>query len=123
MRFKILAFAFLAANAVGLTAWAHHSHGAYAMTDYTEVAGTVTEVYWINPHAWVYMDVVGANGEAESWALEAAGATTLARAGIDPDGVKAGDKISVRCHPLRDGSNGCLLGYVTTGDGATIEWD
>ncbi len=37
---------------------------------------------------------------------------------------------AVRCHLLRDGSNGCLLGYVTPmhgdpvrGDGVELEWD
>jgi hypothetical protein len=120
---KKLLIAILAAQAVAVTAWAHHSHGAYAMTEYTQVAGTVTDVYWINPHAWVYIDVVEDSGQTVSWALEAAGATTLVRGGIDPDGVKAGDTISVRCHRLRDGSNGCLLGYVTTEDGVEIEWD
>ena len=123
MQFNSLVLALVVAQTLALTAWAHHSHGAYAMTSYTEVEGTVTDVYWINPHAWVYMDVVTENGETENWALEAAGATTLVRAGIDPDGLQAGDEIHVKCHPLRDGSNGCLLGFVTTSDGATVEWD
>ncbi len=123
MQLKSIGLAVIVAHAVALSAWAHHSHGAYAMTEYTQVAGTVTDVYWINPHAWVYIDVVEDSGQTVSWALEAAGATTLVRGGIDPDGVKAGDTISVRCHPLRDGSNGCLLGYVTTEDGVEIEWD
>ena len=123
MQLKSIGLAVIAAHAVAFSAWAHHSHGAYAMTEYTQVAGTVTEVYWINPHAWVYIDVVDDAGQTVSWALEAAGATTLVRGGVDPDGVKAGDTISVRCHPLRDGSNGCLLGYVTTEDGVEIEWD
>jgi hypothetical protein len=123
MQLKSIGLAVIAAHAVAFSAWAHHSHGAYAMTEYTQVAGTVTEVYWINPHAWVYIDVVDDAGQTVSWALEAAGATTLVRGGVDPDGVKAGDTISVRCHPLRDGSNGCLLGYVTTDDGVEIEWD
>ena len=123
MRLKFIALTAIAASTVAFSAWAHHSHGAYAMTEYTQVAGTVTDVYWINPHAWVYIDVVEDSGQTVSWALEAAGATTLVRGGIDPDGVKAGDTISVRCHRLRDGSNGCLLGYVTTEDGVEIEWD
>jgi len=123
MQLKSIGLAVIVAHAVALSAWAHHSHGAYAMTEYTQVAGTVTDVYWINPHAWVYIDVVEDSGQTVSWALEAAGATTLVRGGIDPDGVKAGDTISVRCHRLRDGSNGCLLGYVTTEDGVEIEWD
>jgi len=123
MRLKFIGLTAIAASTVAFSAWAHHSHGAYAMTEYTQVAGTVTDVYWINPHAWVYIDVVEDSGQTVSWALEAAGATTLVRGGIDPDGVKAGDTISVRCHRLRDGSNGCLLGYVTTEDGVEIEWD
>ena len=123
MQLKSIGLAVIVAHAVALSAWAHHSHGAYAMTEYTQVAGTVTDVYWINPHAWVYIDVVDDSGQTVSWALEAAGATTLVRGGVDPDGVKAGDTISVRCHPLRDGSNSCLLGYVTTEDGVEIEWD
>jgi hypothetical protein len=123
MRVKRIVFAALAVQVVAVAAWAHHSHGNYAMTEYTEVEGTVTEVYWINPHAWMYMDVVNEQGQVDTWALEAAGATTLIRGGIAQDEVKPGDRIHVRCHPLRDGSKGCLLGYVTTADGVEKEWD
>ncbi|MGI9258315.1 MAG: DUF6152 family protein [Gammaproteobacteria bacterium] len=123
MNLKKLGLAVIAAQLVAYAAWAHHSHGAYAMTDYTEIDGVVTEVYWINPHAWVYLDVENEAGEIENWALEAAGATTLIRAGLSEDTVQFGDRIHVRCHPLRDGSNGCLLGYVTTEDGTEVLWD
>jgi hypothetical protein len=123
MRFKTFLLAVLGAQAIALAAWAHHSHGNYAMTEYTEFEGTVTDVYWVNPHAWMYMDVVNDDGQVETWALEAAGATTLVRGGIAQDEIKAGDTIHVRCHPLRDGSNGCLLGFVTTSDGVEKEWD
>lgn len=123
MKLKKLGLAVIAAQLVAYAAWAHHSHGAYAMTDYTEIDGVVTEVYWINPHAWVYMDVENEAGEIENWSLEAAGATTLTRSGLSEDTVQPGDRIHVRCHPLRDGSNGCLLGYVTTESGEEILWD
>ena len=122
MQLKTSGIAIIAAQAVALTAWAHHSHGNYQMTEYTELDGTVTDVYWINPHAWIYMDVETENG-MENWAMEAAGATTLTRAGIAEDELKPGDKIHVKCHALRDGSNGCLLGFVTTPDGVVKEWD
>jgi hypothetical protein len=123
MRIKRLLVALAAAQFAAIAAWAHHSHGAYMMTDYTEIDGVVTEVYWINPHAWVYMDVENARGEVENWALEAAGATTLTRSGLSADSLAPGDRVHVRCHPLRDGSNGCLLGYVTTEDGNEVLWD
>ena len=122
MQLKTLGIVIIAAQAVALSAWAHHSHGNYQMTEYTELDGTVTDVYWINPHAWIYMDVETENG-MENWAMEAAGATTLTRVGIAEDELKPGDKIHVKCHALRDGSNGCLLGFVTTPDGVVKEWD
>jgi hypothetical protein len=82
MRFKTIGIAIIAAHAVALTAWAHHSHGNYVMTGYTEVEDTVTDIYWINPHAWFYIDVVDEQGEVVTWAMEAAGASTLVRAGL-----------------------------------------
>ena len=85
---------------------AHHSHGNYQMTEYTHLTGTVTQLHWINPHTWIYLEVTGEDGESAVWALESAGAGGLARSGVEPDEVKVGDTVSVRCHQLRDGSNG-----------------
>jgi len=42
---------------------------------------------------------------------------------VTKDYLKAGDKIKARCHVLRDGSNGCLLGYLKGPDGAVKDWD
>ncbi len=123
MHLKSLIPATVAAFAVALSASAHHSHGAYRMTEYTQIEGTVTDLYWINPHAWIYLEVVGEGGRSDVWALEAAGASTLVGGGVNRDDVKVGDTISVRCHQLRDGSNGCLLGFVTTANGVEKEWD
>ena len=37
------------------------------------------------------------------------------------DSMKRGDKVSVRCHRLRDGSEGCLLGFVTDINGTAMD--
>ena len=37
--------------------------------------------------------------------------------------VYAGDTITARCHRLRDGSNGCLLGFLKGPDGSVKDWD
>jgi hypothetical protein len=103
-------------------AWAHHSHGNYQQY-FIDLEGTVADVQLINPHSWIYLEVRGANGEAVSWALEATGTGGLARLGIVRGYVKPGDKIKVRCHPLRDGSEGCLLGFVQAADGSIKDWD
>ena len=105
------------------TAIAHHSHGNYEMTEYTHLEGTVKELHLVNPHTWLYLEVANDAGEPTLWALEAAGVSGLARSGITEDTVKVGDTVSVRCHQLRDGSNGCLLGFLTPEGGVEKEWD
>ena len=43
--------------------------------------------------------------------------------GVTRDYVKPGDNIKVRCHLLKDGSNGCLLGFLKAKDGTVKDWD
>ena len=118
MRVRTTWAAMLAVLALALPAWAHHSHGNYNMEVLTSLKGTVKEVHWMNPHSFIYLEVADAKGgEPAIWSLESQSITQLARKGVSKDLVKPGDKISVRCHTLRDGSNGCLLSVLTTADG------
>ena len=131
MPFKSLSLAALVVMPLASPAWAHHSHGAYvAGPNATHLEGTVKEVQLINPHSWIYLEVKNDKGETVTWALEATNPGGLARKGIKREDVKTGDLIKVRCHLLRDGSNGCLLGFVTPmhgdparGNGVEKEWD
>lgn len=123
MNFKSLSLAAISANALAVSAWAHHSQGNYQMTEYTQLSGTVTEVHLRNPHSWLYVEVMDAAGQPSIWVLEGKGITTLARLGITEDNIAVGDAISARCHKLRDGSKGCLLGFITSVDGIEREWD
>jgi hypothetical protein len=101
---------------------AHHSHGNYTDT-FTDVEGIVKEVHLVTPHSWVYMEVKNRAGEMEIWALEATSRAGLERIGVTRDYLKAGDRIKARCHPLRDGSRGCLLGFLKASDGSVKDWD
>src|ERR1700704_5967576 len=130
-KFLGLAAAVVGAVLVASTAWAHHSHNAYEVTKWTEMEGTVTEIHYLQPHSWVYLEVKDAKAaEAMIWALEATGPQGILRNGVTKEDVKVGDKIKARCHLLRDGSSGCLLGFVTPmhgdkarGDGVEHQWD
>jgi Family of unknown function (DUF6152) len=101
---------------------AHHSHGNYADT-FTDIEGVVREVHLMNPHSWIYLDVKGPNGQPQKWSLEASSLIQLERIGVTRDYIKPGDTIKARCHPLRDGSRGCLLGFVKARDGSVKDWD
>jgi len=93
------------------------------MTEYTRLTGTVTEVHWLSPHSWIYMEVAGEGGEPTLWSLEGASLPRLRGQGWTEDSVKVGDRISVRCHRLKDGSGGCLLGFVTPEGGEEKMFD
>jgi hypothetical protein len=122
------------ALASALPLQAHHSHGNYTDT-FIDLEGTVKELHLVNPHSWIYIEVVrderrqgvpgdrAPNGQPQLWALEATNRVSLERIGITRDYVKPGDPVKVRCHPLRDGSRGCLLGFVKARDGSVKDWD
>jgi len=118
-----LAVLLAAASIVGaIPVGAHHSHGNYSDA-FVDIEGVVKEVHFVNPHSWIYIEVKGPNGQPQKWSLEASSVIQLERIGVTRDYVKAGDPIKARCHPLRDGSRGCLLGFVKARDGSVKDWD
>ena len=123
MRFRlILGVAVICVAGAVLPMWAHHSHGNYEDT-FMDISGVVKEVHLVVPHSWVYIEVKNPKGEAEVWALEATGRTGLERVGVTAATVAVGDTVKARCHRLRDGSNGCLLGFLKAKDGTVKDWD
>jgi Family of unknown function (DUF6152) len=114
--------AVVAAGALAPPARAHHSHGNYVET-FTDIEGVVKEVHLVNPHSWIYIEVKGPDGRMLRWSLEASSRNALERIGVTHEYIKAGDTIKVRCHPLRDGSRGCLLGFVKARDGSVKDFD
>jgi hypothetical protein len=91
-------------GSLGEPALAHHSFAAFDMKKEVSINGTVSEVQYTNPHAWVFVDVVDARGRMETWAIEAGGPNILMRTGWKKNTVKVGDKVTVRIHPMRDSS-------------------
>jgi hypothetical protein len=102
---------------------AHHSHSNYLTSSYTQLEGIVTEFHWMNPHTWIFIEVADETGAKQIWSLEGASPTELIRDGWTRDDVEVGDTIRVRCHQLKDGSPGCLLGFLTPEGGEEKEWD
>ena len=107
---------------LSMPARAHHSHGLYEDA-FTDVTGVVKEIHFLAPHSFVYIEVKPAKGEPQLWSLEGTSRQGLERIGVTKEYVKVGDTIKARCHVLRDGSYGCLLGYVKAPDGTVKDWD
>jgi hypothetical protein len=74
---------------------AHHSFAAeFDGNKQINLVGVVTKVDWVNPHAWVYVDVKSDDGSVVNWALESGAPNALYRAGWRKDDLKLGDKVT-----------------------------
>jgi len=127
-RFHVVAALSVAVLAVPVSA--HHSHASYDVSKWVTLEGTVKQVVLISPHSLLYLDVKDEHGDTATWALEATAPAGILRNGVKREDVRAGDRVKARCHVLRDGAKGCLLGFVTPmhgdaarGDGVEREWD
>ena len=83
--------------AAGHATRAHHSFAAeFDANAPVLLKGRVTKVEWINPHAWIHLDVAQEDGSVVAWMVEGGTPNTLLRAGIDKNTVKPGTEIVVR---------------------------
>lgn len=101
-------------------ALAHHSSAAFDRSKPVNVAGTVKEFRWANPHGWLYVLVPDGKGGNQLWALEGASINIMARNGWTSDSLKTGDKVKCLVAPNRDGSTGGELLSVRAGDGRLL---
>jgi len=73
---------------------AHHSFAAeFDATKPIRLEGTVTKMEWVNPHAWIHIDVKQPDGKVESWAIEGGTPNTLLRRGFTKDSLAIGTAI------------------------------
>jgi len=86
----------------GAMAFAHHSQSEFDFQSTVEVAGTVTELVWKSPHAWIYVDVVDDGGEVVNWGFELPSPTTLMRRGWTRKSLEPGDSVSITGAPARN---------------------
>jgi hypothetical protein len=104
---------------------AHHSlAGVYDMKAEKELSGEVAQIKFSNPHGSLSLAVKNADGSNTEWVLTLGSATALAQRGIGktgPNALHAGDKISVKFLPAKDGSPLGFLKTVTMPDGRVIQ--
>ena len=98
----------LSLAAVGLCApgaAAHHAFAAeFDAKKPIKLQGTVTKVEWINPHAWIHIEVKRPDGTVEQWMIEGGTPNTLFRRGVNKNSLPAGTAIVVDGYQAKDGT-------------------
>jgi hypothetical protein len=101
---------------------AHHSFAMFDQTKEVTLQGTVTDFQWTNPHAFIHVQVTGADGKPEDWSIELNSPNNLKRQGWKSTSVKVGEKVTLMTNPLRDMTEhkGGLFIKVTLEDGTVL---
>jgi hypothetical protein len=99
-----LAVAAAAMLAAVLPVSAHHSFTAEYESKSITIKGKFTGMDWVNPHSWVHIDVVGADGKVTNWAGETPPPNGLFRNGWRKDTLKVGEMIEISGNPAKDGT-------------------
>ena len=105
--------ALIAAQATG-----HHSSAMFDDQTELTLTGVVTRFDYLNPHSWLYMNVMEDDGTLTEWGFELSAPPLLRREGVSPNSWRPGDLVRVRTHPLKDGRPAGSLRGIVKSDGS-----
>ncbi len=100
---------------------AHHAFSSEFDADKpVNLEGAVSKLEWVNPHAWIHIDVKGPDGNVETWMIEAGSPNVLLRRGFNKSMVTVGTVIRVKGFAAKGGTHKANGGEMTLPDGRTL---
>ena len=122
MRIKfILVLAGLAIVAAAVPVRAHHAFASeFDAKRPVKFTATITKMEWINPHAWMHVEVKKPDGTVEQWMIEAGTPNMLFRRGVNKETVRAGMQVVIDGYQAKDGSRRANGRDVTLPDGRKL---
>jgi len=99
---------------------AHHSFGEFQMDVPLKLTGTLVKMNFVNPHSYMEIEVVDANGKKSQMRCEMRAATLLKRSGWSAEMFKVGSRVEVEGHPHRTDAHACYIENLKIGDAPTL---
>jgi Family of unknown function (DUF6152) len=107
--------------AASAPAWAHHAFQAeFDQRKPVKLEGKVTDMEWINPHAWIHIDVKNPDGTVTNWMVECGSPNIMLRRGFTKRSLEVGTDISVQGYQAKNGSMRANGSSVTFADGKKL---
>ena len=101
--------------------WAHHAFAAeFDANKPVKLKGKVSKVEWINPHAWIHVDVTRPDGKIQTWMVEGGTPNTLMRRGFSKTSLPFGTEVVVDGYQAKDGSMKANGRDITFPDGRKV---
>ena len=115
-----LLLSLLASAATGM---AHHSFSAeFDGSKLQTIKGNVTDFQWMNPHAYIYLDVIDASGKKVNWGIQSRNLSILQRQGLSRQTFRVGELITVELFHHKDpAKNVGFATYITKADGQKFD--
>jgi len=103
---------------------AHHSFAGFSNDEVKEFTGIIKEFQFRNPHVWIQILTTNAEGQEEEWSVEWGSPNQLGRRGIRPATFPPGAEVTVRIHPMINGSPAGAFVGAKFPDGTIVgEWE